>query len=106
MGVTDLQGVLNRVGYVRLTRLIVMSGVEHSRHVNGRILRRIFDIRNALLQNGYEHPQDSVTHQSAEWSASSQNFRQMHGISVSKSSFDRTWNSGSSKHSPTVTLEG
>jgi hypothetical protein len=88
---------------VRFTRLITMSCDEHSRHVSGRILRRNFDIRKALLQNGYRHPHDRVTHQSAAWSASLQNFRQMHGISVSKSSADKTSNSGSSTHSPTIT---
>ncbi len=89
--------------YMRFTRLITMSWLEQSRHVSGRILKRSFDIRNALLQNGYRQPHDRVIHQSAAWSASSQNFRQMHGISVSKSSADRTSNSGSSRHSPTIT---
>lgn len=82
-----------------------MSSAEHNRHVSGRIFNRILDIRNALLQNGYRHPHERVIHQCAEWSASPQNFRQMHGISQSKSSSDSTSNPGRSKHSPTVTRE-
>ncbi|OBK19277.1 hypothetical protein A5636_17805 [Mycobacterium asiaticum] len=80
-----------------------MLSAEHSRQVNGRIFNRIFDMRNALLQNGYRQPHESVIHQSAVWSASSQNFRQMHGISQSKSSADKTSAPGRSKHSLTIT---
>lgn len=88
---------------MRCTLLITMSCEEQSRHVSGRIFKRSFDTRNALLQNGYRQPHDNVIHQSAAWSASSQNLRQMHGISVSKSSADRTSSTGSGAHSPTIT---
>ncbi len=88
--------------YMRFRLQIVMSLVEHSRHVSERTFSRTFEICNAFLQNGYRQQHDRVIHQSAGCSAALQNFWQMHGISVSKSNADRISSSGRSEYPRTV----